>query len=263
MKDARTWDDLTVRLVSGISMVALGLVSVWAGGLWFHALIAVVCGLMVWELVHLLDTGRTRSRTILAFATAIAAMIAIEVPIGFALPLLFLPSMLGLLRMQTHAVSYAVYAALIMVAGYGLMALRDDFGLIWMLWFLCVVVFTDVAGYFAGRAFGGPKLWPRVSPSKTWSGTLAGWAAAAATGAAFGASTGAGLSLAGISVAVSMASQIGDITESALKRRAGVKDSSALIPGHGGLMDRFDGMLGAALLVVVIGLVAGYPPEAP
>jgi phosphatidate cytidylyltransferase len=261
MKSAN-WNDLTVRVTSGLGMVALGLVSVWAGGLWFHALIAVICGLMVWELVHLLDTGRTRSRTVLGMATAAAAMVAIELPLGFALPLLFLPSMLGLMRMQTGGVSYAVYAALIMIAGYGMMMLRDDFGLVWILWLVVVVVLTDVAGYFAGRAFGGPKLWPRVSPSKTWSGTLAGWAAAAATGAAFSTATGAGVALVGVSVAVSMASQIGDITESAIKRRAGVKDSSALIPGHGGLMDRFDGMLGAALFVVVIGLVAGFPPGA-
>lgn len=259
----RSWDDLAIRLGSGFAMVALGLGFVWLGGVWFHALIAVIAGLMVWELVHILDTERARSRTLLALATGIVAMVAIELPPAFALPLLFLPTMLGLGRMQSGGVTYAVYTALIMVAAYGMMALRDDFGLVWMLWLLLVVVVTDVAGYFAGRALGGPKLWPLVSPSKTWSGTVAGWIAAAATGAAFGAHTGAGFGLAGISVAVSMASQIGDIGESALKRRAGVKDSSALIPGHGGLLDRFDGMLGAAVFIVLVGQIADFPPGGP
>src|SRR5690606_1989766 len=103
----------------------------------------------------------------------------------------------------------------------------------WLFWLVFVVIATDVAGYFAGRAFGGPKFWPGVSPKKTWSGTAAGWMAAALVGAVFLSITTAGRDLIWISACVAFASQLGDIAESAVKRRMGVKDSSALILGHG------------------------------
>ena len=256
------WDDLAPRVLSGVAMVVIGVGGVWLGGLWFHALISLCCGLMVWELVRMLDRNRIRSAQILAGAAFVCAMLAIELPPAFGLPLLLVPSMLGLGRMETGGVTYAVYAGLVMVAGFGLMGLRDDLGLVWMAWFLLVVVITDIAGYFAGRLIGGPKLWPRVSPKKTWSGTVAGWVGAALIGLAFAKTTQAGLGLMGISIAVSMASQIGDIAESAIKRRAGVKDSSTLIPGHGGLLDRFDGVLGGALLILLVGQMIGFPPGA-
>jgi len=140
-----------------------------------------------------------------------------------------------------------------MLAGFGLTQVRDDFGFGWLMWLVLVVVITDVVGYFAGRAIGGPKFWPKVSPKKTWSGTAAGWIGAAAVGFLFSINTGVGLQLVGVSVAMSMASQMGDMAESGMKRRLGVKDSSNLIPGHGGLLDRFDGMLGAALFLLIIG----------
>ncbi|MBS0122863.1 phosphatidate cytidylyltransferase [Thetidibacter halocola] len=259
MSDPR-WEDLAARVASGVGLVAVGMAAVWAGGLWFHILIAVICGLMVWELVSMLDTARSASQYILGAAAAAAALIAAEIPPGFALPLLMLPSMLGFARMERRAATYAVFTALILLAGYGMMAVRDDFGLVWMAWLVLVVVVTDVAGYFAGRMIGGPKLWPLVSPKKTWSGTVAGWIGAAVVGILFAKATAAGPGLAGISIAVSMASQIGDIGESALKRREGVKDSSHLIPGHGGLLDRFDGMLGAALFILIAGQIVGFPP---
>lgn len=257
------WDDLTPRLLSALAMVVVGALGVWLGGLWFHALIAAVAGAMVWELVKMVDTNRAKTSVVLGAVTAVVAMVAIELPPAFALPLLLFPSMLGLGRMEQGGVTYAVFTAFILLAAYGLMALRDDFGLTWMLWLLLVVVVTDIAGYFAGRLIGGPKLWPRVSPKKTWSGASAGWMASAATGLAFAGTTKAGLGLIGVSVAVSMASQIGDIAESAIKRRVGVKDSSHLIPGHGGVLDRFDGLLGAAIFIVLVGPLVGFPPGLP
>lgn len=141
-----------------------------------------------------------------------------------------------------------------------MMSMRDGSGLVWMLWLMLVVIATDVAGYFAGKAFGGPKFMPRISPKKTWSGTSAGWAAAAVVGIGFMIQLGAGIGLVLVSVAVSFAAQLGDIAESAIKRYAGVKDASALIPGHGGLMDRFDGLMAAALFVLLTAQLTGYPP---
>lgn len=255
--------DLMPRVISGVVMVCVGMLGVWLGGLWFHALISICSAVMVWELVTMLDDKRNRSALVLAVVAGSALMLAIELPISFALPLVLLSSMAGLGRMEKGGVVYAVYTAVIMLAGYGMMALRDDFGLIWMFWLVMVVVVTDIAGYFAGRILGGPKFWPRVSPKKTWSGTVAGWVGAAGVGLAFAAATRAGSGLAGISIAVAMASQIGDIAESAIKRRSGVKDSSHLIPGHGGLLDRFDGMLGAALFIVIVGQLVGLPTATP
>lgn len=259
---AGKWDDLAPRLLSAVAMVGIGALGVWLGGLWFHGLIAIIVGLMVWELVTMLDSARSKSPLILAGVSALVSLVAVEIPPAFALPLLLMPSMLGLGRMEKGGVTYAVFTAFILLAGYGLMTLRDDFGLTWMVWLLLVVVVTDIAGYFAGRLIGGPKLWPRVSPKKTWSGTVAGWAGSALVAVFFISATRAGVGLIGISIAVSMASQIGDIAESAIKRRAGVKDSSRLIPGHGGLLDRFDGMLGAALFIVIAGQLVGFPPGA-
>lgn len=254
------WQDLKPRVLSGLAMIAIGAAAIQAGGVWWQVLIAVISGGMVWELVCMVDTGRTKSQYILAAATGLCLLIAINIPPSFALPLLLLPSMLGFTRMERGGVTYAVTTMMITLAGYSMMALRGDFGLTWMLWLVCVVVATDVMGYFAGKSLGGPKVWPRVSPKKTWSGTIGGWIGAAVVGAIWAGWTVEGAGLIGISIAVSMASQIGDMAESTIKRRAGVKDSSNLIPGHGGLMDRFDGMLGGAVFLVIAGQIVGFPP---
>jgi phosphatidate cytidylyltransferase len=179
-------------------------------------------------------------------------LLARALPGFFALPLLVAPALVGVSMLRRHAAIFAVFAVVILLAGFGLSVLRDQNGALWLIWLVLVVIGTDVLGYFAGRFLGGPKFWPRVSPKKTWSGTVAGWLAAAFIGAIFAAFTEAGPRLVLISVALSMASQAGDIAESALKRRMAVKDSSALLPGHGGLFDRFDGLLGAALLMLLI-----------
>ena len=130
-----------------------------------------------------------------------------------------------------------------------------------MTWLLVVVVVVDVAGYFAGKVFGGPKFWPKVSPKKTWSGTAAGWVGAAVVGLCYMIFAGGGVVAITVSIAAAMAAQMGDIAESAIKRKVGVKDSSNLIPGHGGLLDRFDGMLGAALLLLIVEQFIAFPPS--
>ncbi|QFT62907.1 phosphatidate cytidylyltransferase [Roseivivax sp. THAF30] len=257
------WNDLSERMISGIVLVAVGMTVVWIGGFTFHIAIALIVGLMIWELVSMLDHDRAKTPLVLGVASGIAVLTAGEVSPAVAMPLLLAPSMLGIGQMSRGGVTFASFTALIMLAGYGMMAHRDDYGLFWMLWLVLVVVATDVAGYFAGRLIGGPKFWPRVSPKKTWSGTVAGWIAAGALGAAFAALSNANYGLVPLSIAISMASQLGDIAESAIKRRAGVKDSSNLIPGHGGLFDRFDGMLGAALFILIAGQIVGFPPGLP
>lgn len=255
-----SFDDLLPRMGSAVVMVALGVGAIWAGGYVFLAMIAIVVGLMVWELARMVAPDDETGAWIVAAAAAGALASCAVLPLGFALPLLILPAMIGVGRFENSRRIFALYTAFIGVAGLGLWVLRQDFGAIWMVWLVLLVVVTDVAGYFAGRLIGGPKFWPKVSPKKTWSGTIAGWIGAAIVGWIFMTQTIAGSELIGISIALAMASQLGDVTESALKRRAGVKDSSTLIPGHGGLLDRFDGMLGASVLLLLVEQIIDFPP---
>lgn len=150
------------------------------------------------------------------------------------------------------------YGAAILLAGAALIWLRcQPQGLVLTLWWLAVVIASDIMGYFAGRLLGGPKFWPRISPKKTWSGTIAGWIGALIVGWAFSGTLGSVVIL--FSPIVAFAGQMGDIAESAIKRRAGVKDSSNLIPGHGGVLDRFDAVIFAALIVAGAGVLCPFP----
>ncbi|WP_299041507.1 phosphatidate cytidylyltransferase [uncultured Tateyamaria sp.] len=253
------WSDLAARMGSGLLMVLVGIWGIWMGGDVFHVLVAVVCGLMVWELVRIVSPAQSALAMQLGAVSGSAVLLAIYLPVGLALPILLAPCMVGLGQLAQNRSTYMIFTVLVLMAGFGMMQVRDDLGFGWMIWLVMVVVATDVVGYFAGRTFGGPKFWPRVSPKKTWSGTVAGWIGAGGVGAVFAINTDATLQLVGVSVALSMASQMGDIGESAMKRRMGVKDSSSLIPGHGGVLDRFDGMLGASVFLLMLGEVAGFP----
>ncbi len=254
------WSDLATRMGSAAAMVVVGLVGVLLGGHIFHVMIALICGAMIWELVRMTHPETPGIAVQLGGLAGAAALLAIYLPVGLALPVLLAPALVGFGQLSRFKVIVMIFCALVLLAGFGMMSVRDDLGFEWMLWLVLVVVVTDVVGYFAGRMIGGPKFWPKVSPKKTWSGTAAGWAGAALVGAVFMVMNNAGAGLIGVSVAVSMASQMGDIAESAIKRRVGVKDSSNLIPGHGGLLDRFDGMLGASVFLLIISPLIGFPP---
>jgi phosphatidate cytidylyltransferase len=152
-------------------------------------------------------------------------------------------------------VAGVIYAAIFLVS---MLSLRSDprFGLVALIWLFALIWTADIAAYFTGRLLGGPKLWPAVSPNTTWSGAIGGTIGGLVAGAA--ALVAAGLSLrpvhALVMLAVVIAAQLGDLMESAIKRRFGVKDSSQLIPGHGGLMDRCDSLVAAAAVALSIGL---------
>lgn len=258
------WDDLKTRTLSSLFMIVVGAGEIWLGGPWFLALIVLVCGLMIWELVRMLTPGAESLARGLGALSGLAVLIAIMAPSTLDVLALLTPLAAGIVLLARHRVIYALYAPVILLAAYALVTLRDrDDGLTWLIWLLLVVVVTDVAGYFAGRTFGGPKFWPAISPKKTWSGTIAGWVGAGALGLAFVPLTDAGFELVLVSMIAAFASQMGDIAESAIKRRTGVKDSSNLIPGHGGVLDRFDGLIGAALLVLIFMVAAGHMPGQP
>lgn len=158
---------------------------------------------------------------------------------------------------RTWIASGLLYAGLAQTAS---VLVRHDrlWGFSALFYVLLIVWATDIGGYFAGRGIGGPKLWVRVSPKKTWAGAIGGLAGSLVVAAGFAAS---GLGRAGplllMAAILSIVSQLGDLFESAVKRRFGVKDSSNIIPGHGGLLDRLDGFVAAVVLAMVVGLARG------
>ena len=252
------WEDLKTRVISSAAMIAVGAFGVILGGVWFQMLVVFVTAVMVWELWMMIAADKPNQGAVLAAGVAsVQSGLLLGTPIG--LLLIFLVPVLGAWRVKHERVTFFVFALGIQIAGWGLVQFRVDYGFTWILWLMLVVVATDVFGYLAGRTFGGPKFWPKVSPKKTWSGTAAGWIAAGVIGLLFSLFTNAGIAIIVISMIVSFASQMGDIAESALKRRMGVKDSSALIPGHGGLFDRFDALLGAALFMLLVAYVFDVP----
>lgn len=251
------WSDLGPRLVTGVILAIVSVVAFWVGGYLLIGFVGLIVALIVWELSRMLGSG---SAVLLAGTAGVCCVAMTLLPVGLGLPLVMLPLIVGIGRVEKERLAFGLFATIIVLAGYGLIRLHDEFGLLWLLWLILVVGVTDVAGFFAGRAIGGPKFWPKVSPKKTWSGTVAGWIGAALVGLAFIVFEGADISVLGLSIALSMASQMGDIAESALKRRVGVKDSSNLLPGHGGFFDRFDGVLGASVMLLLVEQLVIFPP---
>lgn len=249
------WADLRTRVLSAIVMVAVGALEIWLGGMAFAALVVVLTGVMIWELATMTAPSRRRSPVTLAVAASAALVAALVLKSDVAALFLVVPSVALILTPRRDRRLAGGYALAIMLAGYGLVDLREAGGTV-ILWLVAVVVASDVLGYFAGRMLGGPKFWERVSPKKTWSGTVAGWIGAALVGVVMVLAAGASWLLVPLSALVAFAGQMGDIAESWVKRRAGVKDASNLIPGHGGVLDRFDALIGAVVLVLALGLVA-------
>jgi phosphatidate cytidylyltransferase len=249
-----------VRVVSALVLAPLAIGTAYAGG-WLFALFWGLAAIaIVWEWMSLVDPQRWRG----AFAAG-----------GFSLALALV--LLGLNRGPAALVVIGLGAAgagllagsqrLWIAAGvlYGgafvlaLTALRADpeWGLFAILLLFALVWTTDIAGYFAGRVLQGPKLWPRVSPNKTWSGALVGTLAAviAAIVVAKLARLGHVWAIAALGGALSIVGQAGDLLESGIKRRFGVKDASHIIPGHGGVMDRLDAFWAASVAAVLLGFM--------
>lgn len=255
------WADLLPRITSGFLMAGVGLAAIVAGGVWFQMLAVFLTAVMVWECwVMIRGTSPTSGMLLAAAVASIQSGTILVGPVApWFLALFLAVPLAGFLLLQRERLTFFVFALGIQVAGYGLVHFRFDFGFTWLVWLVLVVIATDIVGYFAGKAIGGPKFWPRVSPKKTWAGTVAGWIAAALVGLVFTRLTTAGWAVVPMSVGASLAGQMGDIAESAFKRRQGCKDSSALIPGHGGFFDRFDALLGAALFMLLVADVFDLP----
>jgi phosphatidate cytidylyltransferase len=250
--------NLVMRVIAALVLAPLAIALAYAGGwMWTFLVTLASIGLFVeWLIVvGAAQVGLTASGTV-----ALAVM-GFCVGLGW-LNLALLIGILGLAWIallgrdkRGWAASGFLYAMAALLAS---VLLRQDpvNGFVALMFVLLVVWATDIGGYFAGRGIGGPKLWPRVSPKKTWAGALGGLAASLAVAGGFAAlGLGAAVPLVALGAILSVVSQLGDLFESAVKRRFGVKDSSHLIPGHGGLMDRLDGFIAAIVVAWIFGFL--------
>jgi phosphatidate cytidylyltransferase len=239
-------------------LAPLAVAAAYAGGLVFLAFWTIAAVIVLWEWDTLVCAhDRNPVLTIGVVALIGAALLMAFDWSGTAVTLVAL-SLFGVATLASRArrgwcVAGTVYAAALLIAP---VVLRDDphFGFTAILFVFVIVWLTDIVAYFAGRALGGPKLMPRVSPNKTWSGAVSGTLAGTAGGVLV-AGTFNSVEIALVALALSLASQGGDLFESAVKRRFSAKDASQLIPGHGGLMDRLDGFIAAAVVGMLIGLL--------
>lgn len=260
---AGRWGDLAKRMWSAGAMVAFGAAEIWLGGGSFALIVIALIAVMIWELAAMTAPARYNTPLTIASIAAASLFATIVLPEALSSAFLMLPALALALTPRRDRRITAFFGAAIMVAGYGMIDLRNTAGTPAFLWLVGVVILSDVLGYFVGRTVGGPKFWPSLSPKKTWSGTVAGWAGAALLGFGFVLAGRADWGLVILSPLVALAGQMGDIGESWIKRRCGVKDSSNLIPGHGGAMDRFDALTGAVVAVMLLQLVLPLPFPVP
>ncbi|MET0431500.1 MAG: phosphatidate cytidylyltransferase [Hyphomicrobium sp.] len=252
--------ELRLRVVSGvvIGVVALAMLY-WSPGA-FALLTFLVAAAMSWEWGAIVRGTMPDSGLIVHILTVLAAAILTAGDMaGLAIVAAIVgAAVVAVLTMATDRTRLSgagvLYTALPVVA-LGWLRSDETLGFLATLFVVLAVVITDIGAFAAGRTIGGPKLWPQISPNKTWSGLIGGISAAAIAGILFSwlSGTGGAAWLAGLGLIVGLVAQGGDLAESALKRHFGRKDSGDLIPGHGGFMDRMDGLVSASVAAALIG----------
>lgn len=259
----RPASELTLRVISALIMIGIALAATWAGGMYFVILCAVAGFLVLLEFFDIVGRVRDWARWAAfgAYGATLLALLANGMSIAVAVGLAFILALLMaefVVRRSCWGAGGLLYAQL---PFFALVQLRGDGqdSLVAILIVFACVWGADTAAYFVGRGLGGPKLAPIISPKKTWSGLIGGLAGgvAASICVAYIFATGAGLAGVAIAIALGTSASIGDLWESWIKRKFGRKDSGNLIPGHGGILDRIDGLIFAAVLAWLIGWYAG------
>ncbi|MCO5157357.1 MAG: phosphatidate cytidylyltransferase [Aquamicrobium sp.] len=260
--------NLQQRVISGAVLIVVALALTWAGGVWYRLLAAAISGAVLYEWLTM--TARSEKPSNRWLAIGLLAVLLILLVTGASSSFLSMALVGAIVVTGAHAARFEAgvwptfglaYAGLL---GIALSALRgaDAVGLAATLFLFAVVWATDILAYFVGRAVGGPKLAPAISPGKTWSGAVGGTVAAVLAGIFVAGQLGSPLgwgALLALTLVLSVVSQGGDLFESWIKRRFGVKDSSQLIPGHGGVMDRVDGLATAAFALFLLGAAIAGP----
>ena len=270
--DDKARDDLVPRIISALILVPLALLAAWLGGLsaTLAVLVIAVVVFLEWAKLTFPDRAMLAGRAFSPFdPVVIAGLIALAAAAlvaAFGDPLWSFGGAVVIVVVGAGIVMAFArsewLAKGVVLAGqltFCLITLRrdPDYGFAAVVVLLAAVWATDSFAYLVGRTVGGPKLWPRISPKKTWSGAIGGLAGGVLCGLLASAILGVPLSvgLAIVLALLSLAAEGGDLYESAVKRRFGVKDASHLIPGHGGMLDRVDGLLFASLAASLIGLL--------
>lgn len=245
-------NELQTRVIVGALLIAAAVLAEYFGGifLWFLVVLMALGIMSEWSGL----TGRRDNRLL--------AMYALSVPLAIMSPWAAGPSFLALGLIMGAAMFVAVFdrsvklAAGVFYAGLPALAivyLRDvDNGILIVFWTLALVWATDIGAYFSGRAIGGPKLAPQMSPNKTWAGLLGGVVLTTAVSFVLHVYWSLPVHLVWLSIPLAVLAQMGDLFESWLKRKAGAKDSGTIFPGHGGVMDRLDGLIPVAPVVAMI-----------
>jgi phosphatidate cytidylyltransferase len=261
--------NFALRIVSAAVLAPVVLLCAYFGGWVFFALSAAAAAGVLWEWTRLV-VASADPRVLLP---GLAALFAALLLTGFDQPSAAIATVVigavfagGLVSLWPRSfparnpalwvAGGVIYSGILFLAP-ALIRRDPDFGLTAVLFIAATVWATDIFAYLAGRSIGGPLLWPSVSPNKTWAGAIGGLigGVAAATMVAYASGITKLAAVGLVALVLSVLTQAGDLLESAVKRRFGAKDTSRLIPGHGGLMDRLDGFLVAALAAVLIGIV--------
>jgi phosphatidate cytidylyltransferase len=258
--------ELLTRFASGVAMIAVACVAIYVGGWLFRILVAAGAAAMMieWGAMHRMVRGWTwLGVALLAAPTLILPEILFPVadsdPAEIS-PQLFDQVWMGFAGIFALALLYTLLSRRLTLGWGFLYVALPSFALVVLNWALFEIVFwlmlvtwaTDIFAYFAGRGIGGPKLAPKISPNKTWAGLIGGMAGAAMVGAAAAWLLGIDGPFLWLGAPMGLLAQLGDLYESRVKRRLGVKDSGALLPGHGGVLDRLDGLLPVALATLLI-----------